>query len=225
MKTTSAIIADKELFRLWYEFYRLALQSSDPAIKKALKKSSNFYADWDAHENLYFDEWWKTHRSLFLDSNRVAVTAIDAVRTGDNLYVTVPRGKAYGDILQEFKILIEQELPSLVKGRKTPPTHRYAPTEIQGVKRDPLRLLLALQKNVFADSTLQGLALRERVIKFFSSERYKRKENVVPMSFMISKGNRQDDHSPEADRSVRRYRQKGKKLLLNVASGQFPGKY
>jgi len=45
---------------------------------------------------------------LFLDTNRVAVTAIDAIRTEDNLYVTVPRGKAYCVILKEFKTLIEQ---------------------------------------------------------------------------------------------------------------------
>jgi hypothetical protein len=45
------------------------------------------------------------------------------------------------------------------------------------------------------------------------------------MSFAIDPANRNSDHGSEADRNIRRYRQKAKKLLLNVASGEFPGKY
>ena len=45
MKSQLPIIADKELFRLWYEFYRLALDSNDKDIQRALKKSADFYAD------------------------------------------------------------------------------------------------------------------------------------------------------------------------------------
>jgi hypothetical protein len=225
MKSETPIIADKELFRLWYEFYRLALLSPDAEIQKALKKSRKFYADWEVQVDLHFDDWWQTHRALFHDTNRVSVTAPDAIRTDDNFYVTVPRGKAYGDILAEFKSLIEQELPTKAKGRKTPPPHRFAPTEIQGVKRDSLQMKLDMQKHIFSKTDLKGSALTNRVQKFFASERYKRKKNSVPMSFVIDPSNRSKDHTDEANRNVRRYRQKAKKLMLNVASGQFPGKY
>ena len=225
MKSDTPIIADKELFRLWYEFYRLALVSSDVDVQKALKKSHSHYADWHGSENLRFDEWWRNHRSLFHDTNVVRITDPDAVKTEENLYVTVPRDKSYGDILEEFKILIANELPSKKKGRKTPPKHLYAPTEIQGVKRDSLRMMFDLQKNIFSQSELKGVALRERVLKFFSSERYRKKRNLVPMSFVVDTSNRNDDHSAEADRNIRRYRQKAHQLLLNVAQGKFPGKY
>jgi hypothetical protein len=225
MKSESPIIADKELFRIWYEFYCLALRNSDDNIQKTIKKSRKFYADWEVNVDQHFDEWWQTHRELFHDTNCVSVTAPDAIRTDDNLYVTVPRGKAYGDILEEFKSLIEQELPTKAKRRKTPPPHRFAPTEIQGIKRDSLQMMLDMQKRIFSQSELKGAALRERVLKFFSSERYKKKRNLVPMSFVVDSSNKNDDHSAEADRNIRRYRQKAKKLLLNVASGQFPGKY
>lgn len=225
MKSETPIIADKELFRLWYEFYLLALDSSDPKIQKALKKSHKFYADWNAAEKLKFDIWWKTHRSLFHDDNLVRLASDKEKRTEDNLYVVIPKSKSQTDILEEFKALIARELTSASKRRKLPPAHRFAPTEIQGVKRDSLRMMLELQKKVFSKVDLKGIALRERVINFFASERYKRKRNVVPMSFTVDDSNRRNDHSAEADRNIRRYRQKANALLLNVASGKFPGKY
>jgi hypothetical protein len=225
MRSQTPIIADKELFRLWYEFFRVALASEDTVVQKALKKSEKFYADWHPSENLHFDDWWKTHRSLFHDLNVVRLTKTDDVHIDSNLYVTVPRDKSFTDVLAEFKTLIESQLKSKVKGRKVPPSHRYAPTEIQGVKRESLRMLLDLQKNVFSDSELKGVKLRERVLKFFSSERYKKKTNVVPMSFLVNPSNRSGDHSQETDRNIRRYRQKARQIVLNVASGAFPGKY
>lgn len=223
MKAQTPIIADKEIFRLWYEFYRLALTSSDTDIQKTLKKSRKFYADWEVTQDSHFDDWWRGHRRLFHDVNVVRLTTDGEERIDSNLYVTVPRGKSYGAILQEFKMLIEKELSPKTKGRKIPPAHRYAPTEIQGVKRDSLRILLDLQKNVFSKSDLKGIALRSRIHKFFSSERYKKKRNVVPMSFAVHQA--REDHSDEADRNIRRYRQKARRLLMNVASGKFPGKY
>ena len=225
MRTHQPLIADKELIRIWYEFYRLALFSTDSEIQKALKKSQKFYADWNGSANLHFDDWWREHRSLFLDEHIVRLSSTDEVRTNENIYVTVPRGKSNPDILQEFKTLIEKELPVKVKGRKLPQAHRFAPTEIQGLKRDSLRMMLDLQKSVFSDGSLKGTSLRQKVLKFFSSERYKKKRNLVPMSFAIDRSNRSNDHLEEADRNIRRYRQKARKLLLNVASGVFPGKY
>ena len=225
MKSDTPIIADKELFRLWYEFYRLALISSDADIQKALKKSQKFYVDWNGSANLHFDDWWREHRSLFLDEQIVRLSSTDEVRTNDNIYVTVPKGKSYAEILQEFKTLMDKELSAKMKVRKLPPTHRFAPTEIQGLKRDSLRMMLDLQKNVFSDESLKGASLRQKVLKFFASERYKKKRNLVPMSFAIDRSNRNSDHQEEADRNIRRYRQKARKLLLNVATGLFPGKY
>lgn len=225
MKSNEPLIADKELFRLWYEFYQLALESDDSKIQELLKKSENFYFDWNASEKLKFDTWWKIHRSLFLDEDVVRLATDEDKQTQDNLYVIVPKGKSQSDIVEEFKALIENELPSSSKRRKLPPSHRYAPTEIQGVKRDSLRMMLDLQKRIFSKQNLKGKALRERVIDFFNSERYKIKRNVVPMSFSIGNSNKENNHNDEADRNIRRYRQKANALLLNVASGKFPGKY
>ena len=84
-------------------------------------------------------------------------------------------------------------------------------------------MMLDLQKNIFSKAELKGVALTLRVQKFFSSERYRKKRNTVPMSFATHDA--RNDHADEADRNIRRYRQKARKLLLNVAQGKFPGKY
>ena len=119
--------------------------------------------------------------------------------------------------------MLSRELPKSTRGRKLPPQHRYAPTEIQGVKRDSLRMMLDLQRHVFSMPDLKGKALTDRVIKFFGSERFKKKQNEVPTVFRLSLGTQ--EHTDEAERNIRRYRQKAKKLILNVARGEFPGRY
>ena len=48
---------------------------------------------------------------------------------------------------------------------------------------------------------------------------------MVKVYLDLKLSNRNNDHTEEAERNIRRYRQKAKKLMLNVASGQFPGKY
>ena len=223
MRSHIPIIADKELFHLWYEFYRLALTSQDKEVQKALSKSRGFYAEWGTDVSIHFDDWWRTHRLLFHDQSRIRLHSIGEPRSESCFYVEVPRGKSLTELIADFRELLNKELPRSGKGRKLPPPHRFAPTEIQGVKRDSLRVMLDLQKNIFSIGDLKGRALTERVIKFFSSERYKRKQNEIPQSFRLLIGNL--DHLDEADRNIRRYRQKAKKLILNVARGEFPGRY
>lgn len=217
-------IAEKELFRIWYEFYRLALGSSDKKIRSALKKSAKFYEPWGNDLTVHFDDWWKTHRFLFIDLERVQIAKSEGKISGVTIWV--PQGKSEFVLLKEFRELLrsEPELFKLAK-RKIVSKHRYAPTEVQGVKRESLRMMLALQQQVFSREQLKGDDLLRRVLKYFSSERYKRKINKVPASFLIVPTTTRQDHYDEAMRNVRRYRQKAAKLLLNVASGTFPGRY
>ena len=219
MKTRTPIIADKEIFRLWYEFYRLATKSADPKVQRALLKSKKFYSEWDFVDE-HYDDWWRTHRHLFHDNDLVSIFNPDDKRSANRIYISIPIDKSYGQIFEEISELIKVELPLKKKGRKEPLSHKYSPTEIQGVKRDSLRIMLDLQKNIFSKTELKGGKLTDRVIKFFESERYKRKRNRVPMSFAI-----EGTHIEEAQRNIRRYRQKAKNLIMNVATGEFPGKY
>ena len=223
MKTP--LIADKQLFRIWYEFYRIALASNDSSVVRALKKSARFYEEWGTDRNLHFDDWWKSHSHLFSDDSRIQVYESGSPRKINCVYLEIPTTKSQSDLVKEFRKILPIAVKSLKRGRKLPPTHKYAPTEIQGLKRDSLRMMLDLQKNVFINTSLKGESLRNRVQSFFGSERYKKKTNIVPMAFRLDANKRHVTHQDEADRNIRRYRQKASKLILNVASGVFPGKY
>lgn len=200
----------------------LALRSDDLLVKKALTKSKKFYADWGADASLQFDEWWVKHRNLFHDEQTVRVVPSNHVPNDNCLYFEVPKTKSYGDLVEEFKSELLRVNPKAKRGRKIPVKHRYAPTEIQGVKEDSLRMMLDLQKRVFFEEK-KGAALTTAVQKFFSSERYKKRPNEIPRVFQAMVGTL--DHSESAERNIRRYRQKARKLILNVANGVFPGSY
>ena len=62
MNKKTPLNTDKELLRLWYEFYRLALQSTDKDVIRAVKKSRDFYKDWQVDVTEKFDSWWAKHR-------------------------------------------------------------------------------------------------------------------------------------------------------------------
>lgn len=220
------LIADKELFRIWYEFYRCALNSQDPKILRELKKSAKFYMDWGADPSLHFDDWWITHRQLFVDNQRVHLAEHLEVFGQNWVMVAVPKHKAETVLVCEFRDLIRSGAGGLGKTKRHQVIgHRYAPTEVQGVKREALRMMLALQQRIFSQNKLRGEKLLMRVLQFFSSERYKRRANRIPATFVIAPGTSRGDHHEEAMRNVRRYRQKAAMLMLNAASGVFPGRY
>jgi hypothetical protein len=75
-------------------------------------------------------------------------------------------------------------------------------------------------KNVFYDVSLKGKALYEKVVNYLETERFKKQKNELPTIFEDL-----TNDSEDAKRNIRRYRSRGKSILLNVANGRFPGKY
>lgn len=215
------LIADKEIYRIWYEFYKFALVSTDKEVVSKLKKSKKFYRDWGVDPDLHFDDWWKKHANLFeKDEVEVRVLASGTRVPRGDVVIAIPKDANLTDTLKRVKVLLQEAGASVTKS-----THPYQPTEIQGLKRDALAVMVDLQKNVFYDPKLKGAVLRQRVHQFFSGERYKKKENKIPFSFMVGSSWDKTEHADAADRNIRRYRQKIKQLILNVADGEFPGRY
>jgi hypothetical protein len=215
----SGLIANKELFRIWFEFYKLALVSDDKQVRLALRKSKAFYSDWGTDSEVHFDDWWSTHNHLFVDEGIVRLINSAADMDNDHLYLAVPKTRSLNVAVNEIRVLLDKEFQASRSKRAHMPMHRFAPTEIQGFKRDTMRLHLDLMKNVFNDPALKGKALYERTRKYLESERYKKRKN----SLSVFAGLVNDDE--DAKRNVRRYKMRCNRLLLNVASGVFPGKY
>lgn len=222
MNKKKPLVADKELFRLWYEFYRLALNSNDTVIQKAVKQSKSFYADWNVDVSEAFDPWWSKHRHLFEQNKFVRVLSDVTDRSADTVLLEIPAGKSRTEVLAEIRALLPSVLPA--SPTKANANIKYLPTETQGVKRDSLRIMLDLERRIFSNESLKGDKLTARVTEFFEQERYKRKANRVPASFRIE-SYKNNNTIENVDRNIRRYRQKVKQLILNVAKGEFPGKY
>ena len=216
----SGLIADKELFRIWFEFYKLALVNKDKDIQSAMRKTKKFYADWGADSNVHFDDWWVTHNHLFVDIDRVRLMEDSETKDDGHLYVVIPRTRSINVAVEEFSELLSNEFNVTRAKRTHVPIHKYAPTEIQGFKRDSMRLTLDLMKNVFQDETLKSKALYEKVVNYLETDRFKKQKNELPTIFEDL-----TNDSEDAKRNIRRYRSRGKSILLNVANGRFPGKY
>lgn len=67
------IRSDKQLVRLWYEFYRICLREED--LRHSLNANLSAYADWGDGSGP-FDEWWRTHKDLF------ELAGVQSVSTG-----------------------------------------------------------------------------------------------------------------------------------------------
>ncbi len=216
----SGLIADKELFRIWFGFYQIALVSTDQKVQSAMKKSKKFYADWGTDSNIKFDAWWKTHSHLFEDTSNVRLMGKDESRDEQHLYLAIPKTRSLNAAVDEVREVLAEHFKVSRSKRTHVPTHRFAPTEVQGVKREAMRLQLDMMREVFNDSSLKGKALYARVQEFFTKERYRKKRNALPYPFATL-----DIDDENAKRNVIRYRKRSRQLLINVASGVFPGKY
>ena len=221
-------IQHKQIFRLWFEFYRLCLLSEDKEIKSSVKKTLDFYEPWNLNQlsqsdlnNIKFDNWWKTHHHIFGEDEKVELLTSIQSMDDDHLYFSVPKRRPLDLIKEEFDNLLRKELDGRSK-RQSIPLQRFSPTEKQGNKYDSLYLKLDLQKNVFQDKSLKGEKLVKRVQEYIGNERYVKKENKIPSQFIL------DTKSGNYDsvlRNCNRYRQKCRDILLNVSNGEFPGNY
>jgi len=213
----SGLIADKELFRIWFEFYKLALVCKDTKVQSALRKTKKFYSEWGTDTEVHFDDWWITHCHLFVETDSVRLMNGTERTDKTHLYIVVPRTRSINVAVQEFEELLKAEFKATRTKRTHVPIHRFAPTEVQGFKRETMRLTLDLMKNVFIDESLKSDALYQKVEDYLQKDRYKKQKNEIPKLFEdMTSGNE------DAKRNIRRYRSRGKKILLNVASGKFP---
>ena len=65
MKT--ALPYRREAYRLWFEYLRVARNSSLASVQTALKQSALFYAPWGDVTSVTFNTWWKEKGQLFED--------------------------------------------------------------------------------------------------------------------------------------------------------------
>jgi len=215
-------IASPQIYRLWFEFYKLALKSKDKEVISALKKSKNFYSSWGTDSGIYFDDWWVEKQHLFYETKKIKlINQKELITNATHLFISIPKDIPLEVLMKQIQEIVAPEL-DIRKNRIKITEHRYAPTEVQGVKQETLRLYFELYKEVFSNTELKG-AEQYKAVKDYFDRRFKKKPNEIPEYF-----NDYDDDKERIEssmRNVRRYKKKCLQLILNVANGEFPGKY
>jgi hypothetical protein len=230
------LIAPKASYQLWFEAYQQVIISTDKKIHQAYKKHKKFYKDWKS-ETANFTSWWKEKAYLFEDKSTVEeVKKLN--RTDTTVNLSIPTNKSMDTLVNQFKKVMKPILDK-TKSQEVIIKHKYSPTINKGLKPINIKLLLELNKTVFNQKfeDKQELAYQVSVVvnkaeykdtapaslvKF--KELYENMKKSNPLIRAIVK-NVDIKEMSNVKRYINRYRQKGHKLLMNVAMGVFPGKY
>ena len=214
----------KEMYRLWFEFLKLANASSDKLVKVSLKKSKNFYQPWGSVSAIKFDHWWKTHSQLFEESEVVRLVNHNEKLSEDIsiIYIAVPLRESTTRLTEKIREIIKREASVLnvaSSKSKRRPTAAFHPTVGSEPKLKALNVSLTIYRDVFQKNPKsKGQALLDAVRNYYQS----RKRNKQLPSIVI-KHAYGDETVPK--RNVRRAISRAEKIIQNVAKGEFPGKY
>lgn len=225
-ETKSNLAAQKRAFRLWFEYLKVALQSTDKDVKAALNVSKPYYAPWEMDKATGFDSWWKSHAHLFEEKYTVReLIAGERPADPEALIIEIPLTQSPTILTRKVKAIIQTAHDSRLKKSKktkTKPSAYYKLSEGSEPKFDAIREMLSIYRDVYLkDRSLRGDKLLEATHNYYLKRKNKRYAKV-PMAFQHGGSN---SNKIGAMRNLRRYIQKAEKVVLNVARGQFPGNY
>ncbi len=221
------LTARRENYRLWFEYLRLAKKSTDRKVIEALKRSAAFYEPWGDVESEKFDAWWRRARHLFEEQYVVRKLELNEQPSNQNsLVVEIPLNQSATKLTHIVKEIIEEAWAEQNKERKrknkTTASASYHLTVGAEPKLRTIREMLTVYGHVYLkNSHLRGRELLQAIETYYKKRKQKRFARV-PMALVLP-GTNTDISTPM--RNLRRYITKAEKIVLNVASGEFPGKY
>lgn len=216
----------KEKVRYWFEFLRLAHETSDSVVKNQLRDSAKFYSPWGNYRESKFNDWWKAHSSLFRDSVVLSVPKSGEVVTDDAFYVRVPFTYAPSTV---GKIVADMYDRELVKRESRSKKMKKVYGGTFSLSREDYQVAQFHYYFVFVRDVYLPILRNEPKAKtgryiekskevFGKLKRKTTEKRQIPFT-------NADLTYESASRLVRRYRQMAEKLLRNVSSGEFPGDY
>jgi hypothetical protein len=226
-KAKTNLASRRENYRLWFEYLRLAKKSTDKKISDALKRSAAFYAPWGDVNSEKFDEWWKRAGHLFEERYVVRKLAPnDQPSNPTALVVEIPLNQSPTKLARIVKTIIEEAWAEQNRERKrkskTIASANYRLTDGSEPKLVAIREMLTVYRDVYLKNPdLRGRELLKAIEAHYKNRKQKRFARV-PMALALP-GSNSDISTPM--RNLRRYITKAETIVLNVASGQFPGKY
>jgi hypothetical protein len=225
MKT--ALSHRREAYRLWFEYLRLAHRSSKPNMQAALKQSASFYAPWGNVVETKFDDWWKEHGHLFEDKY-----AVRRLKAGERpidpqaIIVEIPLTQSKSVLIKRVAEIIGELPPAQqasMKSKKNP-TAQFQLTAGAEPKLKAVREMLTVYRDVYLkNQNVRGKRLLDAVERHYLGRKDKRWAKIPKALNLDANANEKDIF--DVLRNMRRYITKAERVMINVANGEFPGRY
>jgi hypothetical protein len=216
----------KEFYRIWFEFYKLSLISTNPIILKNLKKSDDFYSSWGDVERTTFNDWWESHKHLFEEQSVSVIESSSNRKSGDTLLLEVPINQSTTVLMKKIRQLIDEEQ---TKRSRQPKKYRVITSQfVISDRSEPKLVVLKDVLNIYRDvylkdTNLRGKTLLNEVYKYYKGR--KRKDHQQLPKTIDDRGSTNENEIKRVTRNLRRWIQWGETIMLNVSNGEFPGKY
>jgi hypothetical protein len=216
----------KEFYRIWFEFYKLSLISTNPIILKNLKKSDDFYSSWGDIERTTFNNWWESHKQLFEEQSVSVIESSSDRKSRDTLLLEVPINQSTSVLIKKIRELIDEEQKKRLRQKKN---YRVITSNFKISDRtEPKLVVLKDVLNVYRDvylknPNLRGKTLLNEVYGYYKTR--KRKDHQRLPKTIDDFGSTNENEIKRVTRNLRRWIQWGETILLNVSNGEFPGKY
>jgi hypothetical protein len=222
----------KQKIQRWFEFLRLAHQSTDPEVIANLKASKDFYEPWGDYRNTTFTKWWVEHKHLFRTvSTMRKMTASDVV--DDSAFcVVIPFTYApttvakivqrmYGDELEK-RTSNKKKVKKVYGGSFGLTTDDFQVSQFVYYHRFAKDVYLPLNASgdkvttkKYVDAAKKSFAKQKLVTSWKDKADAKRQ---VPFK-------NSSDAYANLSKRARDFARIVQNILRNVSSGQFPGDY
>jgi hypothetical protein len=226
MNSDKILPLKKEFYRIWFEFYKISLQSTNPTILKNLKQSNRFYSSWGDVKRTIFNDWWDSHKHLFEEQSVSILDSQSSRIYPDSLILEVPINQSTTVLLKKIRQIIDEQQKIRNRQKKK---YRVITTDFKMKDRtEPKLVILKDVLNVYRDvylknPKLRGKTLLNEVYKYYKVR--KRKDHQQLPKTIDDRGSSNENDIKRVTRNLRRWIQWGDTITLNVSHGVFPGKY
>jgi hypothetical protein len=218
-KPIQPLLLRKETYRLWFEFYKLCCLSTEIRVIKNLERTKDFYSSWGDVREVKFDVWWDTHQNLFTEPVVKVLEDINLRQTEDSLIIEVPLNQSTSKIIESLKKLIDDHQKPNYRKKKVRFTKSYQLTKGSEPKLDTIRNVLNIYRDVYLPNRKPSIPKTlELTIQYYD----KKKRMVLPDSLKLTN---HLSNQKNVERNLGRWMKWGETIMLNVSTGEFPGKY
>ena len=245
---TRKLTVKKEAYRLWFEYLKLVLLLIDPSFKTKDKKlfeiivkintaymnNKDYYKDWHITKNTNFNTWWESHSTLFEEKSNVRqILPGHTLSSSNSILVEIPLNRSATEISKRvMDIVIDAQALAGLRTNKKTKIVGSASFQVSTGSEPKVKILndmLIVFRDVYkSNPKLKGTKLVEAIHSFY--EKRRKGFTSVPKNLIEDKDIRKhtphDKTIPETiKRTANRYVNNAAQVLVNVAGGEFPGKY